>query len=793
MTLNQIAKISFLLLCTLGIKSVGYSQQNYKIIGTVFNQDRSPLVQGNIIIYNVIDSTFITGSFIREGQFNLPLMTLPQVIIKIASLENFDTYINIDNFLNADSILIGEIVLKPNNVLDEVEVTNYVPLFEYEGTTTIVNVEETILSASVSPLEILKKMPGVMVKDGQVSLLGRGKAAIYLDGQRITEQQLDNIPVNQIVKFEIIQDPSARYDGDVSAIIKVITRQYHYEGTNVNIRSSMSFPVFMSNSAVGLNYRKKKFSVKLSYGLTAGNSLHNITNNTRKADLYNTELMIKEQAEVAMHNINAGVSYEIDSVTTTAIEYTTQLSTIDVDVWSNNTFSSSQTSNYDALIKGGIKQRNHNFIANYAKKLDTLGSNLFVGSQYTDYQFNMNELVSEDIIVNLVSFPNQQRKMESSNHITIMSAQVDYDNYFNKASSIGIGAKFSNAKTLGNLRMGNLIDNTLIDNPSFTSNTLFSETILASFATFKTVFKTIDISGGVRFEHTTAIGETTQENQLNLTRAYNWLLPTFSIRKLLNKKRGMAVSLSYNTSVGRPSYNDLDSKVIYIDSLTSKQGNPLLLPQRDHSISAALTIGPMKLDATYYHSFNAFKNVVRQGLVGENSITLFRENVNADRLYTTITLPLRNKFINSYIYYLIGWDKVLGEQADFSKIGLSPSHYVYVYGQVKVGKLVNIELIGNYSSGRYDGIFQDKSTYSVSAGVSKSFFNHKLKCSVLANDLFFSEREAGTFYYDDYEVDYYRTSATRFIRFSINYKFGRLKHENYKAIGVGNEENKRIK
>ena len=771
----------------------GYTQHNYKVMGVVFNKDQSPLVQGNIIVYNKIDSTFITGSIIREGQFDLPLITLPQVIVKIASFENADTYINIDNLLNEDSVFIGDIILKSNTLLDEVVVTNYVPLFEYEGTTTIINVEETILSASVSPLDILRKMPGVMVKDGHVSLLGRGKVAIYLDGQRITEQQLDNIPVSQIVKFEIIQDPSARYDGDVSAIIKVITRQYHYEGTNVNIRTSMSFPIFMSNSAMGLNYRKKKFSVKLNYGLTAGNSLDNRTNKTTKIDLYTTELVIKEQAKIEIHNMNAGVSYNIDSVTTTAIEYTTQFSNFDVDVLSNNVVSATQISNYNALISGGIKQRNHNFIANYTKQLDTLGSYLFIGGQRTDYQFNMNEFVSEDITINSVSFPNQQRKMESSNQITIMSGQIDFDNYFNKTSSIGIGVKFSNAKTLGNLSMGNLVDNTLIDNPSFTSNTLFSETILASFATFKTVFKTIEISGGIRFEHTTAVGETTQENQLNLTRAYNWLLPSFSMRKLLNKKRGMAVSLSYKTSVGRPSYNDLDSKVIYIDSLTSKQGNPLLLPQRDHSISAALSIGPMKIDATYYHSFNAFKNVVRQGLTGGNSITLFRENVDADRLYTTITLPLRNKFINSYIYYLIGWDKVLGEQADFSKIGLAPSHYVYVYSQVKVGELFNVELIGNYSSGRYDGIFQDKSTYGVSAGVSKSLFNNKLKCSVLANDLFFSEREAGTFYYGDYEVDYYRTSATRYIRFSINYKFGRLKHESYNSIRVGDDENNRIK
>jgi hypothetical protein len=793
MKLNKIVKTGVLILFLISLNTTGFSQFNYKITGKVITQDKTPLFQGNIIVYNSTDSGFVTGALIREGEFDLPSISNPQVIIKLVSLEYETQFINIDNHLNEDTILLGDITLQPNRLLDEVVVSSYVPLFEYEGTTTIVNVEETILSASATPLELLKKLPVVLVKDGQVSILGKGRAAIYLDGQRITEQQLDNIPVNEIVKFEIINDPSARYDGDVSAIIKVITRHYHYEGTNVNVRSSVAFPIFMSNSALGMNYRNNKFSLKFNYGLTAGNTVQNSESQTRKGNIYNTELILTEHAKLNVHNINAGVSYNIDSTSTTAIEYSGNIADVGIAADSKNTFSSTQISNYDASLNGGIQQVNHNLIVNYTNKLDTLGSNLFVGTQYTDYEFNMSESVNEVITLNTESFPNQHRKIESTNHINILSAQVDYDKCFSKKTSLGIGAKYSNANTLGNLNMSNLINSNWEDNPSFTSKTVFKESIFASFATFKTELKSYTISGGVRYEHTEALGETTQENQLNLSRSYDWLLPSLSIRKLLNEKLRLAVSLSYNTSVGRPSYNDLDSKVIYIDSLTSKQGNPLLLSQRDHSISATVNFGPLKIDATYYHSFNAFKNVVREGLTGENSITLFRENVNADRLYTSITLPLNTKFMNSYIYYLVGWDKVLGQQANFSQFDLSPYHYLYGFSQIKVGSLFNIELIATYCSGRFDGVYQDVSTFTLSAGISKSFLDNNLKCSVLVNDLFFTERDAGTFYYDDYAVAYYRTSSTRFIRFSVNYKIGRLKHENYKTIGVGNEENKRIK
>jgi hypothetical protein len=793
MKLKQIITNTIFLTLYLGQATNGLTQVKYKITGEIFNEDQTPLFQGNIVVYNSTDSTFITGALIKDGQFDLPLITLPQVIIKIVSIEHLAEYININKKTNEDSILIGQITLQPNTMLNEVVVTDYVPLFEAEGTATIVNVDNTILATSTSPLEILSKLPGVLVKNGEVSLLGKGQVAIFMDGQRITGQQLDNIPVNQIIKFEIIKDPSARYDGDVIAVIKVITRQFHYEGTNVNIRSSVTLPYFMSNSAVGFNYRKKKWTIKTNYSLTFGETWNYTENSAQKADLFNTDIVIDENANVNRQTINTGISYQIDSLSSTAIEYSNNLSNIGVDVFSQNRVTSTQISNYYAKINGSIKQVNHNFIANYNRRLDTSGSNIFIGSQYTDYQFSMDELVNEDISINNVFFNTQQRQIQSTNRINIISAQADYEKYFSN-TSIGIGTKYSNAKTVGDLSMANQINDAWVNLASFTSNTLFTENIFAAYVTFKTQVKTFTFSGGLRFEHTDAFGETTQQDQLNLSRTYDWFLPSLLINKKLNKKLGIDVSLSYNTSIGRPSYNDLNPKVIYIDSLTSKQGNPLLLPQRDHSITAAFNLGPLRFDATYYHSFNAFKNVVKEGLTDENSITLYRENVQADRLYATATLPIGNKKnINNYIYYLVGWDKILGEQANFSQYDLAPTHYLYFFSSIKVKDYFNMELIANYSSGRYDGIYKDISTYTVSAGVSKSFFNHNLKCSLFANDIFFSQRDAGTFYYEDYSLNYLIKSSSRFIRFSINYKFGRLKHNNYKTISVGQEENQRIK
>jgi hypothetical protein len=83
------------------------------------------------------------------------------------------------------------------------------------------------------------------VNGSSVTVLGRGNAALYLNGQKITVDQLNNIPVDQILKFEIIRNPSARYDGDAAAVIKIITKNYRNEGTNIGLRQSLTYPPFI--------------------------------------------------------------------------------------------------------------------------------------------------------------------------------------------------------------------------------------------------------------------------------------------------------------------------------------------------------------------------------------------------------------------------------------------------------------------------------------------------------------------------------------------------------------------
>ncbi len=770
------------------ICSFAFSQ--YHIKGRVFTENNEVLVSGNVLAYNIADSSFITGGIIVDGEFDLSPIKEQHILLKIKSLETADYYQNVSNLDGSTLIDLGKISLKKSEDLNTVEVIAYVPLYEVDGTVTKVNVQKTILAESITPLDILKRSPGILIKDDVITVIGRGNAIIYTDGQAVTIDQFNMIPVDQIIRIEIIKDPSSKYGSEARAIINVITKNYYREGTQVNIRQSVLLPTFLSSSSIGINFERKKWLLQAGYSATIGNTWSTINRSTERTGAYETELSLLEESAIQRHNANFGMSYKLDSTSAVTFEYQGSLTKVGVDINSMNRVTAAQLTTYDAFNEGAVNVTNNSLIGNYKKKLDTIGSTLFIGAQYSGYSLGLEEKISEDIFIDKIAVGNKQRRIESNNWINLFSGQVDYEKIFNPLFSISAGTRYSNSINKGDLQMNNLIGSELLIVPNYSSTTKFKEHLFAAYCEANKQVGTFNFRAGLRFERTIAQGITTQENQMSLNRTYNWFIPSLLISKKVNKFIGL--NLSYNVYTGRPSYNELDPKVFYIDSLTSKQGNPLLLPQLDHSVKLAVNIGSLQLDATFYRSINAFKDITKEGLGGENSVVLFRENVDANRFYASATLPFQNKFATAYLNYSLNFDKVIGEYGDFSSIDLKPYHYIYLYGQVKVKRIVNIELIANYFSGRYDGIYHDLNSYSVSIGVSKTFLNDQLKCSILANDIFFTEREAGTYYIGDYSVSYLDKSYTKNIRFSLSFSFGKLKERSYQSIDVGNDEKERI-
>lgn len=139
-------------------------------------------------------------SFVKEGEL-IKTTTLPAQ--DSVTIKNLD-----DNQLN-------EVVIKSQASL----------LKNTSGGNTEVRVANTLLATSTSVNELLGRIPNVVVAEGQISVLGKGEAIIYLNGVLINYERFAAIPVSQILKIEVIANPSSKYDAEGKAVINIVTKK----------------------------------------------------------------------------------------------------------------------------------------------------------------------------------------------------------------------------------------------------------------------------------------------------------------------------------------------------------------------------------------------------------------------------------------------------------------------------------------------------------------------------------------------------------------------------------------
>src|SRR4029079_3203258 len=108
-----------------------------------------------------------------------------------------------------NEVQLGVINLIPEaTTLKEVTVTATKPFLEQRADKLIVNVEGSATAAGSTALEVLQKVPGILVINDKLTMIGKGTPAIYVDG-RISQytditQLLRDISAANIEKIEVI-------------------------------------------------------------------------------------------------------------------------------------------------------------------------------------------------------------------------------------------------------------------------------------------------------------------------------------------------------------------------------------------------------------------------------------------------------------------------------------------------------------------------------------------------------------------------------------------------------------
>jgi iron complex outermembrane receptor protein len=127
--------------------------------------------------------------------------------------------------------------------LKAVTITATKPLIERKIDRTVMNVENSVLAAGNTAMEILERAPGVTVdKDDNISLKGKQGVTVMINDKLtyLTAAQLATLlrstDGNTIKSIEIITNPSAKYDAaGNSGIINIKLKKNAQSGTNGSI------------------------------------------------------------------------------------------------------------------------------------------------------------------------------------------------------------------------------------------------------------------------------------------------------------------------------------------------------------------------------------------------------------------------------------------------------------------------------------------------------------------------------------------------------------------------------
>ncbi len=222
------------------ITSVFAQRGTAVITGTVSDSSNSPLIGATVVINNLSGKTITGARCDSKGHFT---------IIDVAEGEwNFQArsigYIPFNKRIqtkNNDTIRLGTLRLKSSSVTtDEVEVTARALRVEMKGDTIDYNASQFKTDKNAAAEDLIRKLPGLEVENGQVKAQGEQVKKILVDGKPFFGNDptaaMKNLPsevIDRVQVYDQMSDQSqfTRFDdGERNKTLNIITKQDHRNG-----------------------------------------------------------------------------------------------------------------------------------------------------------------------------------------------------------------------------------------------------------------------------------------------------------------------------------------------------------------------------------------------------------------------------------------------------------------------------------------------------------------------------------------------------------------------------------
>lgn len=646
-------------------------------------------------------------------------------------------------------------------------------------------IRDSVLSQAGSANDVLRRLPGVISKNGDFEVFGKGTPLIYINGRMVNDNtELEQLNSEEILEAEVITNPGASYDAAANSVIKIKTIKKQGDGLSFDFRSStyIHHGKFDWVEQINLNYRYSNLDIfaSLGYSKTAPDSFSEITQSLQSENLLELQKKLTYSNKVRTMTPILGFNYQFNPNHSIGFRYYPYAflggrSTQDLHIrtYLDGTLDDNVQIPADGKSFAGVTQR----------------ANVYYNGTIGQLNIDFNADVQRGGALDSIVFKEQSEMKESRDVHTIngmanrLMASKLVLTYPLLGGNISAGSEYTWTEYEEDYRNPeNYVPN--IDNK-------VSEHNAAAFAEYSRPLPFGSFSAGVRYEHVDFSFFENDKEDGERSRQYNHFFPHASLSAVAGPVR---LQLSYSAKARRPLYHQLTNISSYLGRYGISKGNPTLKPQISQDLSFSAVWNFMQLSVNYQVFKDAIINAATAQPDLPNIIVLRPINygknfpmINA-RVSATPTIGVWTPRISLGISKQWLTLSYMGEDVELKKpVLLLALGSTFTFPK---GFMLNVDY-NLQGKGHILAYEMMEPMHQLDIALSKSFFNDALTVELKGLDLFALRHEKTHLYSGVYQIlESKRLDANELV-ITIRYNFNIAKSK-YKGTGAGESERKRL-
>ncbi|MDO5447079.1 MAG: outer membrane beta-barrel family protein [Prevotellaceae bacterium] len=684
-------------------------------------------------------------------------------------------------------------------MLQEVVVKSQLPKTTLKGDAVVTTITGSVLEHSGNANDVLAKVPGMINRNGNLEVLGRGTPIYNINGHKVTDDaELRNLMSEDIKSVDVVSNPGALYGGNVRCVVRIKTLKRQGEGFSYALTSQARKYTTCryfdpSWTVLDLNYRtggwdffgkfvywaQHSFQISDIYGGTFlmqnGQQVSKIQDGTLKAQVYRGGIDPSFGANWQINN-NHSLGFKI--------EYAT------------NTFDDQKVIMDNDFVVNGVVE-DHVFSVSKTK---TPISEQWTGNAYYDgtvgklnINFNadfMRAKIRNEVNVNESSWTTPADLYSHSEADAQMYAGKLVLTYPVWKGSLQVGSEESYYDGTQQYAI-NKSDIPAADGKN-------KENTIAGFAQYAVSLPFGQFTAGLRYEHVDFEYHDYEDATNNLTRKLDDWFPSISFATKVGK---VSVSLSYTGKTQNPSLHALSNEISYDNRYTYQSGDPKLLSEKQRTASLSATWKWL----TFNSNYETVKNGITQWATpyNDDGVVMIRyKNINETYHKFSMYLNASPKIGVWNPRYTIGYSKpqlkmhvIDQREATGERIveRNNPMYFLQTNNAFILKNNWQLEVNYQYTSKMSDEIMNKvKPTQSLDLSVQKSFLkDNALTFNLSWVDVFNSNIYHFETDFGSYIINQSADSRTPGVVLRVSYRFNSAQSK-YKGTGAGQSVKSRM-